>query len=249
MENGKKAAIGGTLILLIVAGVRIGMIYRERNEPVKTPATATSEEPKVSDDDLVFLKKKRQSSVADAKDLNGQPLWVSAGGQMDYYPASGKHVNYGKAAGTLLGAQKIQVKDFVEQVAPKSATQRVPGGDRQVLMLFTLPDTDNHEQLYGVPVGYHENGMYTFYLDEIFFYDDPHQLYKHWGPEVWKAIDTHQVILGMSEREVQLSLGQVSKSVSNDYGNRMVVYANLGKPMAVTFVNNKTTAFRPDQGF
>jgi hypothetical protein len=57
------------------------------------------------------------------------------------------------------------------------------------------------------------------------------------------------VILGMSEREVELALGQVSKSVSNDYGNRLVIYSNLGKPMAVTFVKNQVTAFRPDQGF
>jgi hypothetical protein len=46
-----------------------------------------------------------------------------------------------------------------------------------------------------------------------------------------------------------MSLGQVSKSTSNDYGNRMVVFANLGKPMAVTFVKNKVTAFRADQGY
>jgi hypothetical protein len=103
--------------------------------------------------------------------------------------------------------------------------------------------------LYGVPVGYHQNGQYTFYLDEIFFYDDPHELYKHWGPEVWKAIDSHQVIIGMSERQTQMALGQVSKSVSNEYGNRLVVYANLGKPIAVTFVKNHATSFRPDQGF
>jgi hypothetical protein len=53
----------------------------------------------------------------------------------------------------------------------------------------------------------------------------------------------------MNERMVQLALGQVSKSLSEDYGNRLVIYANLGKPMAVTFVKNKVTAFRPDQGF
>jgi hypothetical protein len=29
----------------------------------------------------------------------------------------------------------------------------------------------------------------------------------------------------------------------------MVVFSNLGKPMAVTFVKNQVTAFRPDQGF
>jgi hypothetical protein len=223
------------------------MIYRERNapeKPVAAPAHA-----KIADDDLVFLKKKRQSSMADARELNGSTIWVSAGGQMEFYPAAGKHVDYAKVTGTLLGAQKLEVKDFVEQAAPKSATHRVPGGDRQVLMLFTLPASENPTKLYGVPVGYHESGQYTFYLDEIFFYDDPHELYKHWGPEIWKAVDSHDVILGMSERETQLALGQVSKSVSNDYGNRLVVYANLGKPIAVTFVKNKATAFRPDQGF
>jgi hypothetical protein len=247
MQSGAKWAIGGTLLVLVVAGVRVGMIYRERHAPEK-PVTAPVRE-KIADDDLVFLKKKRQSSMADARELNGSSLWISAGGQMDYYPATGKRVDYTKTLGTLLGAQKLEVKDFVEQVAPKSATHRVPGGDRQVVMLFTLPGSDAPTKVYGVPVGYHESGQYTFYLDEIFFYDDPHELYKHWGPEIWKAIHSHQVILGMSERETQLALGQVSKSVSNDYGNRMVVYANLGKPLAVTFVNNKATAFRPDQGF
>ncbi|HEY2038625.1 MAG TPA: hypothetical protein VGG95_03115 [Edaphobacter sp.] len=246
MNNGTKAGIGATLLVLVVAGVRIGMIYRERNAPEKTAAPARQ---KIADDELVFLKKKRQDSMANAKELNGSTLWVSAGGQMDYYPATGKHVNYGKPSGTLLGAQKLEVTDFVEQVAPASATHRVPGGDRQVVMLFTLPDQDNHKVLYGVPVGYHQNGQYTFYLDEIFFYDDPHELYKHWGPEVWKAIDSHQVIIGMSERQTQMALGQVSKSVSNEYGNRLVVYANLGKPIAVTFVKNQATSFRPDQGF
>ncbi|QNI36794.1 hypothetical protein [Edaphobacter albus] len=247
MENGKKAAIGGTLLFFIVVGVRVGMIYRERNAPEK-PAAAPARE-KIADDDLVFLKKKRQDSMANARELNGSTLWVSAGGQMDYYPVSGKRVDYAKTSGTLLGAQKLEVKDFTEQVAPKAATHRIPGGDRQVLMLFTLPDSEKPTQVYGVPVGYHENGQYTFYIDEIFFYDDPHELYKHWGPEVWKAVDSHQVILGMSERQVQMALGQVSKSLSNDYGNRLVVYANLGKPIAVTFVKNKATAFRPDQGF
>jgi hypothetical protein len=53
----------------------------------------------------------------------------------------------------------------------------------------------------------------------------------------------------MNERQVELALGQVSQSTSNDYGNRMVVFANMGKPMAVTFVKNKVTAFRLDQGF
>ncbi len=81
MDSGKKAAIGGTLLLLAVVGIRVGMIYRERNAPEKPIVKV---EPKVDDDQLVFLKQKRQSSLADVKELVGTTLWVSAGGQMDY---------------------------------------------------------------------------------------------------------------------------------------------------------------------
>jgi hypothetical protein len=243
MTNGAKAAIGATVVLILAIGGEALWLHHERNAPVKVKAP---ERAVMSDDDLVFLKKKRPDSMKDLKDLKGSTLWVSAGGQMEFYPYVGHAVQYGKSAGTLLGAEPIVVKDAVEQVAPKEATFRVPGGDKQVLLVFTKP---NDTKEYAVPVGYRQNGQYTISTDEIFFYDDPHELYKHWGPEIWKAVDSHQVILGMNERQVELALGQVSQSTSNDYGNRMVVFANMGKPMAVTFVKNKVTAFRPDQGF
>jgi hypothetical protein len=244
MENGTKAAIGATVVLVLAVGVRVGLIYRERNAPDKTVKPAVREV--IPEDDLVYLKQKRPTSLADVKELKGSTVWVSAGGQLEFYPYAGHVAQYGKSAGTLLGAEPLVVKDMVEQVAPKSATFRIPGGDKQVLMVFTRA---NDPKEYAAPVGYRQAGQYTFYTDEIFFYDDPHQLYKHWGPEIWQAVDEHRVILGMNERQVELSLGQVSKSTSKTYGNRMVVFANMGKPMAVTFVNNKVTAFRADQGF
>ncbi|MCU1226098.1 MAG: hypothetical protein JWQ42_4191 [Edaphobacter sp.] len=243
MQNGVKAAIGATVVLVLAVGVRVGLIYRERNKPMVIKAP---EREKIADDDLVFLKQKRPSSIKDVKELVGSTVWVSAGGQLDFYPYGGHQANYGKAAGTLVGAEPVVVKDFVEQVAPKSATYRIPGGDKQVLMVFARP---NDKKEYAVPMGYRQAGQYTFYTDEVLFYDDPHELYKHWGPEIWKAVDEHRVILGMNERQVQLALGQVSKSTSKDYGNRMVVFANLGHAQAVTFVMNKVTAFRDDQGY
>ena len=243
MNSVAKAAIGATVVLILAVGGEALWLHHERNLPVvvKAPERAV-----MADDDLVFLKKKRPDSMKDVKELVGSTLWVSAGGQMEFYPYVGHAAQYGKSAGTLLGAEPIVVKDAVEQVAPKTATFRIPGGDKQVLLVFTKP---NETKEYAVPVGYKQDGQYTFQTDEIFFYDDPHELYKHWGPEIWKAVDGHQVILGMNERQVELALGQVSQSTSNDYGNRMVVFANMGKPMAVTFVKNKVTAFRPDQGF
>lgn len=246
MTSGMKAAIGATLVLLLAVGIRVGLIYRERN--ASAPAPAVNSKP-TDPDDLVFLKRERPSSLADIKQLVGTTVWVSAGGQLDYYPYAAHRADYAKTVGTLLGAEPLAITGAFEQVAPKSATFRIPGGDRQVLLAFTLPKSADPKKQYAVPVGYRQGDDYTFSTDNIFFYDDPHVLYDFWGPQVWQAVDAHQVILGMNELQVGLSLGQVSQSTSQDYGNRMVVFNNLGKPMAVTFVKDRVTAFRPDQGF
>jgi len=146
------------------------------------------------------------------------PVWeddLGLGGWADgLLPYAGRHADYAKSAGTLLGAEPLVVKDAFEQVAPKSATVRIPGGDRQVLLALRCRIPADPAKEYAVPVGMCRAGDFTFYTDEIFFYDDPHELYKHWGTKIWAAVDAHQVILGMNEREVELSLGQVSKSVS-----------------------------------
>ena len=248
MEMGKKLAFGATVVLVLAVGVRVGMIYRERHSPAAQIAAPAKE--KLPEDDYVFLKKKRPSSLGDVKDLIGSELWVSAGGQMEFYPVQNGRVEYAHSAGTLLGAQPMKAKDAIEQVAPKSATYRIPGGDRQVLLVFTMPSpasgAADSAKLYAVPIGYREGGQYTFYTDELFFYDDPHVLYKHWGAEVWKAIDQHRAIPGMSESQVQMALGQVSRSGSQRYGDRTVVYDNLGKPFDVTFVKNKAVSIRPE---
>src|SRR5436309_1381178 len=154
MQNGAKAAIGATVVLVLAVGVRVGMIYRERNAPA---AVKAPEREKIADDDLVFLKQKRQASMADVKDLVGTTVWVSAGGQLEFYPYAGHHADYSKPAGTLLGAEPIVAREFVEQVAPKSATFRIPGGDKQVLLVFTRP---NDKKEYAVPIGYRQAGQY-----------------------------------------------------------------------------------------
>ncbi len=269
METGKKVAIGATLVAVLVVGGRWGMLVHQRHAEENAPVVSHAEDWKkgATEDSLVFLKKKRPGSLKDVKELDGTRIWVSAGGQMEYYPVVGHRAVYGKPAGTLLGAQAMEVKDAIEQGgAPKAATFRIPGGDKQVLLVFTMPGGgagqasgagpgsvdgpgSNAGTEYAVPVGYKQGGDYTFYTDELFFYDDPHELYKHWGPKVWAAVDAHRAELGMSEAEVQMALGQVSKSVSEEYGNRMVVYPNLGHPKAVTFVKDKATAVRDDQGY
>jgi hypothetical protein len=232
--------------MVLVVGIELLYLHHERNSPGKI--VAPEEYGKVDPDELVFLKKERPSSMADLKDLYGRTVWVSAAGQMDYYPYAAHRADYGKPVGTLLGAEPLAIKDAFEQAAPKSATFRIAGGDRQVLLAFTMPKSADPAKEYAVAVGYQEGKEFTFYTDDIFFYDDPHTLYN-WGPKVWQAIDAHQVMLGMNERQVQLSLGQVSRNSSQDYGNRTVVYANVGHPMTVTYADNKVTSFQPAQAF
>lgn len=247
MTTGKKVAIAITAAMVLAVGIELVYLHHERNSP--GTQVVPEEYGKVDLDELVFLKKERPSSMADLKDLFGRTVWVSAAGQMDYYPYAAHRADYAKAAGTLLGAEPLAIKDAFEQVAPKAATFRIAGGDKQVLLAFTMPKSADPAKEYAVAVGYQKGGDYTFYTDDIFFYDDPHGLFDYWGPKVWQAIDAHQVILGMKERQVQLSLGQVSQNSSQDYGNRTVVYYNVGHPMSVTFVDNHVTAFQPRQRY
>jgi hypothetical protein len=244
MTNQKKALIAVAAVLLgvLVIGLRIYSIYKERkaDETVKPVAVA-----KADPDDLVFLKKMRPDSLKDMKDLVGKTVWVSAGGQLDYYPYAGHKANYNKSEGLLLGADPLIIKDVVEQVAPTGVYLRIPRGDKQVLLVFTLPKDKDPAAEHAVPVGDKDAGTYDFKTDEIFFYDDPHKLYSYWTPEQWAAIDAHKVIPGMSERQTQLSLGQVSKSESTDQGNRTVTFDDQGHPVDVTFVNNKATTILP----
>ena len=160
MQNNVKIALGATLVALLAVGIRVGMIYRERNAPEKP--TAAQPTYKVDADDLVFLKKKRQSSLKDAKDLIGQTIWVSAGGQMDYYPYTAHRADYAHSQGILLAAVPLLVKDAFEQVASKAGAFRIPAGDRHVLLAFTLPKSDTPTKEYAVPVGYREGANYTF---------------------------------------------------------------------------------------
>ncbi len=52
--------------------------------------------------------------------------------------------------------------------------------------------------------------------------------------------------MGMNERQVQLSLGQIFKSGSEQYGDRESEFFNMGHPIDVTFVKNRVTAFHPN---
>ena len=245
MTKLQRIFAGAALVGFIAIGVEVLNIHAERTS---TAISATSNA-SYDADDLVFLKRERPSTLADLSPLNGSTLWVSAAGQMEYYPYTANHIDFSKASGTLLGAQPLMIQQAFEEVAPKQLQARIPGGDKQVFLSFTMPKSSDPTQQYAVPVGYKKGSDYTFYTDDMFFYSDPHQLYSHWSKETWQAVDSHKVVLGMNERQAQLALGQVFRTTSQQYGDRVIVFANLGKPMSLTFEKNHVTSIRNDQTF
>ena len=113
MQKGLKIGLGLTAVMVLAVGVRIGLIYKANHEdvPVKQDPYANI---KVDPDDNVFLKKQHPDTLADQRALIGQTVWISAGGQLDYYADKGNHVDYAHPVGTLLGATPMLIKGVFE---------------------------------------------------------------------------------------------------------------------------------------
>jgi hypothetical protein len=242
MASPVKLIGAGVVVMLLAVGGEVAWIHHRNAQDAAAPAS-TGPVYKADPDDEVFLKQEHPMSVKDEKDLKGQTLWISAGDQMEYFPVAGSKIDFAHSAGLLYGAQPIVVKDAVEQAVPPAGAKHVPAGDKQVLILFTMPGSDKE---YATAVGYKQSGDYTFEADQMFFYDDPHKLFAYWGPQVWQAIDAHKVVPGMTERQAQMALGQVSTPHGDNVGNRTVTYDNMGHPVDVTFASGKATTVKAE---
>ncbi|MDE1155818.1 MAG: hypothetical protein PW735_08815 [Acidobacteriaceae bacterium] len=249
MNKGAQVALASVAAFVLAIGVEVAYLHHKRAVEENEPAvTKTDNRPRLAPDDLVFLKKKHPDSLKDERALIGTTIWVSAGGQMDYYKDSGNHVDYARPVDTLKGAVPLLIKGVFEQVPPKTgrAVARIAAGQRHVLLAFTMPSSTDPKQLYAVPVGHFADGSYEFLTDEIFFYDDPHELYKHWGPEVWAHVDKHEVALGMTENQCMMALGQVIDPHGDTMGERSVTYNNDGHPITIDFEGGKAVKISKD---
>jgi hypothetical protein len=249
MTKGLKIALGLTVVFVVAIGVQLLWLHHRNVADENAQVHRQNEfvKPTMTEDDAVFLRKQRPDSLKDERELIGKTIWVSAGGQMDYYKDTAKHVDYAKPAGVLLGAEPLLIKDVFEEKAPANsrATFRIAPGQRQVLLAFTMPKSSDPSALYAVPVGNFDGGVYNFFTDEIFFYDDPHVLYKHWGPEMWSHIDKHEAVLGMSENQAMMSLGQTITPHGDTVGERSVSFDNNGHPVTIDFEHNKAVKITP----
>ncbi len=239
--EGRKKVIILVIVFAVAAAGRIGfMLYerRDTNVPQKKQTTYST-----NLDDYVAPRQIVPYNVESAKkELAGKAVWVRSGNQIPYYhyDAPGHTVNFKHEAGLLPPLDKLQVQDVVLQKVPTSLKPgQVSVVQKQIMTIFERPGEPGS---YAVSIGLNTGDDYTFSVNEIFYYEDPHELYKHWPADVWSAIARHEATQGMNELQATFALGANISVSPGDYGSRTVEYANAGKPVTVTFEKNKAIA-------
>jgi hypothetical protein len=219
MKTWHKAALMIVPPILIL-GIGILIIHHQRSsEPVASKPQVV--ERPVTDDEVVQPRKMYIASLNEAKDLAGRTVWIQAGYALDSYPYAGGQVEFAHPVGVLPSVQELAIEKVITEKAPANLATRFPVGDRQVFTVFKMP-SDAKE--YATAIGTIKGTDETYYCDEIFYYDDPRKLYKHWPADVWQAVDQHQPKPGMNELQVSMALGTIQQAESSDYGNRTVTY-------------------------
>jgi hypothetical protein len=220
---------------IVLAGGRAAYIVYERHEAMKEDATPR-QETALKADYYVTPKRLHPYDLKSARQLTEQPVWARVGYQLTYYPYDRERhkTDFAHEAGTLLPLQKLAIQDVVTGVSPLAP------GIKQVLACFEVEGKG-----YAVPIGAEKGSDFRIYSDDIFFIEDPHELYKHWPADIWRKIDAHEVQAGMSELQAVFAIGVGIPQGSGDYGSRTLHYANGGKPLAITFRNDKAVEIKP----
>ena len=223
------------LIGMLLAGIRVGIIFYERHEDA-VEQKKKPEERALNPDYYVTPRRLHPYDLKSAKQLTQQPVWVKVGYAYSYYPydPATRHTDLSHEAGKLQPIQKLEIRDVSTATSPRDR------GERQVLAVFDL--AGRH---YAAPIGTERDGDYKFYSDDMLFLEDPHLLYKHWPADVWQAIDQHQVKPGMSELEADFAVGIGLMESGGDSIDKTLDYPNGGKPLAISYHDGKAVEVRP----
>ncbi|MGA2414423.1 MAG: hypothetical protein ABSF59_08235 [Candidatus Sulfotelmatobacter sp.] len=236
MSDEAKQRIQIALVLaVVVAGLRAGYIlYRRHEDNLALQAQQKAKDAGYSNADYYVVPKKLHPyDLESAKQLTEQPVWVKEGYRYTYYryvPVV-KSVDFGHEMGVLGPIERLEIRDVMAVLAP--------GGRKQVVAIF---EKDGHS--YAVPVGFESDGQYKIYSDEIFFVEDPHELYKHWPADVWQAVAQHEVKPGMNELQADFAVGMGVPDAGSSTEEKTVHYPNGGKPLVVEYREGKAAAIK-----
>jgi hypothetical protein len=231
-EEAKKGIQIALALALVVAGVRAGYILYERHEDylAAQKQQQARNEAYANADYYVTPKKLHPYDLKSAQMLTQQPVWVKEGYRYTYYrfvPVV-RTVDFAHDAGLLGPIERVDIKDVMAVAAP--------GGRRQVVATF---EKDGHSS--AVPIGFESDGQYKIYSDEMFYVEDPHNLYKHWPAEVWQAVQQHEVKPGMNELQADFAVGMGVPDAGASSNEKTVRYPNGGKPVVVIYSGGRAT--------
>lgn len=231
-------------LLMTLATIAIGVIYlfsvfEHRRSPGVQPQTAPDQN--LTPDDVAIVRMKFMTSFDDALKLQGTSVWMKNGYTMPYFPYQGGRIVFSKRIGVIPSAQRLDIKKAIRAMPPADLDDGISHGTRQAFVVFTLPSSPS---LYATVIGAMDGSQEEYFCDVLFYYDDPHKIYDNWPPNVWAAIDAHQVLAGMSELQTQTSIGHNQHADSTSEGNRTITYDQAGKKWIITFVGNHATAIK-----
>jgi hypothetical protein len=236
-EQAKKRIQLALALALIVAGVRAAYILYQRHEDyVAAQKQKQARNAGYSNPDYYVTPKKLYPyDLKSVQQLTQQPVWVKEGYRYTYYryvPIV-RTVDFKHEEGTLGPIERLEIKDVIAVAAP--------GGRKQVVAIF-----EKDGKSYAVPIGFEtEGGQYKIYSDEMFYVEDPHDLYKHWPPDVWNAIAQHEVKPGMNELQADFAVGMGIPDAGASSDEKTVRYPNGGKPLVVTYRGGDATDIKP----
>ena len=222
-------------VALVAAALRLGLIYYERHAPAPGPAAP---QPTALDPDYYVVPKKLHAyDLKTARaGMAGHPAWVREGYKFTYYryDPSRRQTEFAHPAGLLLPLEQLNVRDVVQ--TPPPAAGELP----QIVAVFQKAGRE-----FAVPIGIRQADDYTLYADDMLFFEDPHQLYRHWTPEVWQAVDRHRVLPGMNELQASFALGMGIPQPADTEAGKTVVYPNGGNQTTVVFRGGKAVEIKP----
>src|SRR5437588_1940130 len=221
-------------LAVVVAGLRAGYILYQRHEENLAAEKAKQEKNAgySNPDYYVAPKKLHPYDLKSAEQITEQPVWVKEGYRYTYYPydVAAKRTDFGHEAGLLLPIERLEIKEIVLEPSP--------GGRRQMMAVF-----QRDGKSCSVPIGFESEGQYKIYSDEMFFIEDPHELYKHWPADVWRSIEQHEVRAGMNEMQADFAIG-MGVPDSSSSSEKTVRYPNGGKPLVIVYRDGKAVEIK-----
>ena len=223
---------------VMIAALRTAYIFYERKQEAAQEAKQ-KEAPPLDPDLYVVPKKLYPYDLKSAKEFTKQPVWIKVGYSIAYYPfdEGRQKTNFAHEVGMFGPIEKVSIVNVVRDAMPSFPEEG------QVMAVFRKDG-----KAYAFPIASIKESNYRFYADKLFFIQDPHELYKHWSPDIWQAVDNHEVKPGMNQLQADFAIGLGIPEGSGDANNRTVKYPNGGKPLVITYRNGKAVEIKQDNG-